>query len=121
MAKEPNIFDIEHDDDVLVIMPRGDTLPLEELVLEAEVSSLHKLIDQKKIRKLIVDIGNAPFFGSLLIGAILGLCKKVSDQDGLAVMCNASEGMRESIRIMKLDTVIPYYEARAEALASLTG
>ncbi len=68
---------------------------------------------------LVVDLGTAPHFGSLIIGAIMALCKKVHDRGGRSAFCNASPGMLDAMQIMKIDSVMPYFRTRDQALASI--
>lgn len=109
-------FRFERDGATLVVSLQGDCLNTEESALEREIDNLHKVLDEPAMKNIVVDIGSLPFFGSIIIGAIMALCTKAISRGGKAVMCDASEGMRDVIRIMKLDSVVPYYQTRAEAM-----
>jgi len=109
-------FRFERDGVTLIVSLQNDCLNTEESALEREIDNLHKVLDEPSMKNVVVDIGSLPFFGSIIIGAIMGLCTKAVARGGKAVMCDASEGMRDVIRIMKLDTVIPYFQTREEAL-----
>lgn len=106
---------------VLILTPTGDSLGVEERVLKNEIAAVHKKISSSKIDHLVVDVGKTAYFGSLMMGALIALCKRATDTGGKATICNASEGMLESIQIMKLDTVIPYHNTREEAMAFVNG
>ena len=113
-------FHFERDGATLIVSLQGDCLNTEESALEREIDNLHKVLDEPAMKNVVVDIGSLPFFGSIIIGAIMALCTKALAGGGKAVLCDASEGMRDVIRIMKLDSVIPYFQTREEALQSLT-
>ena len=112
-------FRYERDGATLIVSLQGDSLNTEESALEREIDTLHKVLDEPEIKHVVVDIGSLPFFGSIIIGAIMALCQKAISRGGKAALCDASDGMRDVIRIMKLDTVLPYYQTREEALKSL--
>ena len=119
MVESRKVFDVQRQGDTLIVVPQGETLGTSEYGLEKEISGLHRLLSDPKVSNLVVDVGSAPYFGSMVIGTIMALCKKVCDQGGQAVLCNASQGMYDAIKTMKLDTVVPYYPTREEALRSL--
>jgi anti-anti-sigma factor len=119
VARIQTVFQYERDGNTLVVSPRRDCLDVQESDLRFEIEELHKLLDDPGVKNLVVDTGTAPHFGSLIIGAIMALCKKVHDGGGRAAFCNASPGMLDAMQIMKIDSVMPYFPTRAEALASL--
>jgi len=117
MARPHKVLLYEIDGDTLIVTPKGDSLSVEERVLEKEIAALHKLIDSPPLTHVVVNVGGAPYFGSLMMGAMIALCKRATDGGGKAAMCSASGGMLESIQIMRLDTVIPHFPTPAAALA----
>jgi anti-anti-sigma factor len=100
----------------LIVAPERDSLDVLESDLRREVDSLHKLAEAPGVINVVVDVGNAPHFGSLIIGALMALCKKAHDRGGKAAFCNASEGMFDMLQIMKIDSVLPYFATRREAI-----
>lgn len=119
MARQHKVLQYNRDGDVIVVTPMGDSLRVEEQVLRQEIQALHELLDAPDAKHIVVDVGSAPYFGSLVLGALIALCKRVTDSGGNAAWCNASEGMKESLEIMRLTTIIPYFDTRAEALAAV--
>jgi anti-anti-sigma factor len=114
--RSPKVFQYERQDDTLIVIPNGDSLQVLESDLRREVDALHKLMDTPGLVNVVVDVGNAPHCGSIVIGAIMALCKKANNRGGLAAFCNASDGMLDMLQIMKIDSVMPYYPTRREAL-----
>jgi anti-anti-sigma factor len=119
MIESRKVFEVERQGATLIVIPKGETLGTSEWGLEKEISGLHELLSDPKVANLVVDVGSAPYFGSMVIGTIMALCKKVCDRGGQAVLCNASQGMYDAIKTMKLDTVVPYYPTREEALRAV--
>lgn len=118
-SQSPRIFPYELIESTLIVRPTGDSLGVQELELEREIAGLHRLLDDERITGFLVDTGQAPYFSSIVLGAVLAMCQKVRVRGGNAACCNASDGMRDVMKIMKLDAVLPYYETREEALAAL--
>jgi anti-anti-sigma factor len=119
LARTPStrIFPYERRDAALVLRPSGDSLGVQELDLKREIDALHKVLDDKSLTTFLVDVGKAPYFSSIVLGAVLAMCDKVCKRGGRAAFCNASEGMLDIMQIMKLDTIVPYYATCDEALA----
>ena len=113
------VFQVERQQDMLIVTPSRDSLEVMESDLRREVESLHKLMETPGVTNVVIDVGHAPHFGSLIIGALMALCKKANDRGGLAAFCNASDGMLDMLQIMKIDTVMPYYASRQEAIEAV--
>jgi len=118
MSNSHNAFQTERVGTTLVVLLQGDSLNTEESALEREIDALHAALDKSNVKNVLIDIGQAPFFGSIIIGAIVALCHKAVGGGGKAAMCAASEGMFDVMKVMKLDQVFPYFETREEALES---
>ena len=119
MSKLPSAFTSERQGKTLIISPEGDSLSFEESDIKRSLDQLHNLLDEPEIKNLIVDVGSAPYLGSIIVGAIMVLCKKATDNGGKAAICNASPSVLDSIQLMRLDSVIPYFATREEALTTV--
>jgi anti-anti-sigma factor len=113
------IFPTETHGKTVVLSPEGDSLGVEEAQLRREINALHELLDKPGITAFVVDLGGARYFSSIIIGAILTVCTKMKAQNRPTALCNASHAMLDILQIMKLDTILPYYATRAEALAAV--
>lgn len=103
-------------DETLIVTPVGDSLGVEERMLEREIAALHTAIEKKKAKHIVIDVSGSPYFGSLMMGAMVALCKRATDEGGKAALCCASGGMLESIQIMRLDKVVPHFPNRDDAI-----
>jgi anti-anti-sigma factor len=117
--RSQKVFQSERQQDTLVVTPSRDALEVMESDLRREVDALHRLLDTPGVINVVVDVGNAPHYGSLIIGALMALCKKANDRGGTAVFCNASQGMLDMLQIMKIDSVMPYFPTRSEAMQAV--
>lgn len=114
------VFPTEIRGTVVVLAPEGDALGVQESQLRREISAVHELLEQSKSTALIVDLGRAKYFSSIVIGAVLTMCTKMKQLNRPAVLCNATEAVFDVLQIMKLDTILPYYATREEAFSALT-
>jgi anti-anti-sigma factor len=121
MWGRPKIFPYDREGSVVIVTPAGDSLKVQERQLKKEIDAIHGLIDQDDCQHLVVDLSAAPYFGSIVIGAVMAICGKIKNKNGRAALCNATEGVYDSIQIMKLDSAVPYYRTREEALAYVMG
>lgn len=119
MPKAQRVFPFEVVDRVIVLIPEGDALSVEETQLRGEINSLHALLEQASSRALVVDLGRAKYFNSIVVGAVLTLCAKMKQQSRPALLCNANDAMLDVIQIMKLDSLFPYFPTRDEAMRSV--
>jgi anti-anti-sigma factor len=119
MAKPTKVFPHEVFDEVIVVIPEGDALGVQETQLRGEINAMHELLERPASKALIVDLGRAKYFSSIVVGAVLTLCSKMKQLSRPAALCNATEAMLDVIQIMKLDTVFPYHETRDDALRSV--
>jgi len=69
--------------------------------------------------KLIVDLAQAPFFGSSLLELIRVLWTDLSSHSGKLVLCNPSPVGREVLEVAKFDQLWPLVETRAQAISLL--
>ncbi len=120
MPRQNKVLLYERVGDALLVTPTGDSLRIEEREFGQEIDRLHQLLDSPEITGVVIDVSGSPYMGSLILGSIITLCKRVTDRGGKAALCNASEGMRESLQIMRIDSIIPYLPTREEALAAVS-
>jgi anti-anti-sigma regulatory factor len=113
------VFQSERQQDTLIVTPCRDALEVMESDLRREVDALHRMLETPGLVNVVIDVGNAPHYGSLIIGALMALCKKAETRGGKAVFCNASQGMLDMLQIMKIDSVMPYFSTRTEALEAV--
>ena len=81
------VFQVERQQSTLILIPARDALDVLESDLRREIDALHKQMETPGVVNVVVDVGNAPHYGSLIIGAIMALCKKAHDRGGTASFC----------------------------------
>jgi anti-sigma B factor antagonist len=107
------------DGQVLVVAPQGDCSSLEAAVLEAELREILAEIKAKSVKALIVDLEQAPYFGSTMLGALIKLWRTMSIVEGRLALCNLSPAEQDVLVATRLSSVWNVYPSRSAALAAL--
>ncbi len=113
------IFLAERNDDVLIVIPRGDAVSFRGSDIHGELQCLLTLLDQGGFTDIVVDFGSANYFGTTIIGCVTSLAGKIDELGGRMVLCNSSEEMLGVFRVMHLDTRWPHFDSRKIALRAL--
>ncbi|MEX0726894.1 MAG: STAS domain-containing protein [Planctomycetaceae bacterium] len=118
----PNIrdlFSIEQQKELLILSPRGDVAGFLDQDVQRQVGEIEKKVDAGEARHLLVDLGNARYFGSVVIGILNSLARHVREKGGVLVLCQVSDEMSQILRVMKLDDSMPQFDSRKTALKFL--
>ena len=106
--------------DVLVLQLNGGVSSIAD---QGILNQLDEIREQRRVvglKKLIIDLAQAPFFGSSLLEVIRVLWNDVSTHGGRLVLCNASPVGRDVLEISKFDQVWPLVNTLEEALTLLS-
>ena len=82
------VFLAEVEGRTLVVTPRGDSIGFRDTDVAGELKTLLSLIGTPGIVNLVVDLGNAEYFGSTMIGAINQLGTRFREIGGKIALCN---------------------------------
>ena len=113
------LLNFEMDDDVLIVAPQGDCSSLEAATLEAELREILSQIASRVVAALVVDLEQAPYFGSTMLGALIKLWRSMSVVHGRLALCNVSAAEQDVLSATRLDSVWGIYPSRAAALKAL--
>jgi len=116
MAKQ--LFKTRLDRATLVVIPTAPLLGLDENQMAAEVERIDAEIGQHGVVNLVIDFEHAPYFGSVMLGAMVTLSRRLQAGRGELALCNMSTEAREVLQITRLDTRWPIYASQQEACAS---
>jgi anti-anti-sigma regulatory factor len=106
-------------DDIMLLELRPGVSSLADQHVLNELDAIRQLRRSIGFKKLIIDLTEAPFFGSSLLELIRVLWNDISADGGKLVLCNPSPVGREVLSVAKFDQVWPMAETRAKALALL--
>ena len=113
------LLHFELDGEVLIVAPLGDCSSLEAATLEAELRDILDRITSCAVTGLVVDLEQAPYFGSTMLGALIKLWRSMSVVHGRLALCNVSAAEQDVLSATRLDSVWGIYPSRAAALTAL--
>jgi anti-anti-sigma factor len=102
--------------DVLLLQLCGSVSSLADHGILTKLDEIRQQRREIGLNKLIVDLEQAPFFGSSLLEVIRVLWNDVSAEGGRMVLCSPSPVGRDVLQIAKFDQVWPVVETRKDAL-----
>ncbi len=118
-----DIFEYEHLDGVLVLVPQGDLFQYRFEALRNGYNETYRMVSQDDVKHLLIDFRSTGHFGSAFVGMLIKLAKAVRSQGGEAALCGLTEDMREVLdNLMLLENVrtdffwVPF-DTRPEAIA----
>lgn len=118
-TKLNHMFLAEREGRVLVVIPQGDSIGYRDSDVPVEIKRVQDAIEVQGTDDLVIDLGTATYYGTLVIGALHALTKFVKDRGGSVVMCSASEDMKRVLSAMKLDEVWMNFDSRKIALKAV--
>lgn len=120
MPDPEKVFKIERDGECVVVLPQGPALQFNHREVHLESNALYRVIDDPKLKNVIVDLSDVDYVDSVIISSILRCLTKMKQRRGKAVFCSASENMRELLKCIKFGKLWPEYQTRDEAVAAIT-
>jgi anti-sigma B factor antagonist len=106
----------------------GDTLVVSPSMafghlIDPEVAREWKLVldrlDAPDLKRLVVDLGELPYFGSMVLDWLVQLWNRMKAKGGAMAACNVSRVGREVLSLARLDTLWHVFGTREEALSAL--
>jgi anti-anti-sigma factor len=104
---------------VLIVVPSGDCSSLEAAILEEELREILKQVSASGVTGLLVDLEQAPYFGSTMLGGMIKLWRSMKLVHGRLVLCHVSPGELDVLSATRLDSVWSVYPTRAAAIEAL--
>lgn len=77
---------------------------------------LVSLIEEKKIKKILIDMSNVEFADSSFLGSIVSGLKKISQNNGDIKICGLQPPVDEMFKLTRLFKVFDIFEGRDEAI-----
>lgn len=104
---------------VLIVVPRGDCSSLEAAILEEELREILSQVSSSGVTGLVVDLEQAPYFGSTMLGGLIKLWRSMKLVHGRLVLCHVSPGELDVLSATRLDSVWAIFPTRAAAIEAL--
>ncbi len=121
MAKHLRIFRVDSLEDFLVITPQSEGASFRYSDLQMEGNVVRTMAADKKYKALIINLELMNYFGSEFIGALITIAREKKNRGGKAVVCQATDQMREVLGNMSLFKLWPYYATIDDAVIALRG
>lgn len=106
-------------DDILVLELQDAVSSLADHSMMNELEEIREQRRNVGLTKVVIDLAQAPFFGSSLLEFIRVLWNDLQALDGNLVLCNPSLVGREVLEVANFDKVWPLLETREQALCHL--
>lgn len=121
MALNRKLFPSECDDDVLVVMPQGNSTNIRYQELHLEANAALRELSDPGIQHVIVDLEHVDYVSSIVIGALVRMARQTTNQGGKARFCNGNDATKSAIETMGLFKLWPYCDTREIALQEIRG
>lgn len=121
MSDSTQDFQIEWNDDTLIVTPGGDIESMNWDLIESAAEVVLEPLKGVDVPLVIFDLGQVDYFGSVFLSLLLRCHKAVKPKGGELVLCGASEMADELLRVTALDTLWAIYVTREEAIEALAG
>lgn len=102
MAAETQVFDFERHGDVLIITPLGRFMEHRDHDFRNAYNDAYRILCEPGVRHLLVDFSKMDYFGSMFVGILIRLSRKVRSGGGEAFLCNLSSDMRQMLKTLML-------------------
>lgn len=80
--------------------------------------TLNDLIDNRAVRKLVLDFANVRFLSSSALGVLITAQKKISAIKGQLILCGLRDELKKVFTISRLDKLFKFAKSEEEALAT---
>jgi anti-anti-sigma factor len=116
MSRAQLIFSLSDTKGVLVIAPTGDAISFRDVDVAAAVNEVLSRVNALPQPRVVVDLGGAEYFGSIMIGAISQVAEQVRERGGVFAVCSLSPDMQQVLTAMKLADRWPTFDSRKAAV-----
>ena len=118
-ATVDGIFEIEPNDDTIIIVPTVDLQELNFQQIEDGAQRVLDLLKETSVTHVIMDFRKAGSYGATALSFFVTLWRQVSRRNGRLAFCNLSDHEKEILQITNLDHLWPICSSRSEALEAV--
>ena len=116
---DPKTFNSEIDGRTLVVIPLGSVSSLAGQYFKPELDELLEQLQRPELQNVVVDLAEVSYFGTIMLGTMHQLWRRVRDAGGKMALCNVSTVGREILRVSGFDTLWPVCPSRDEAIGAV--
>jgi anti-anti-sigma factor len=119
LATAGGIFEIEQQDDTIIVVLAVDLRELEYQRIEEGARNILDLLNGTGIKHVVLDFHKTDYYGSTALGFFVKLWKRVRRRNGRMAFGNVSAHEKEILQITHLDHLWPICSSRIEALEAV--
>ena len=116
---EHQLYLVEQYGDTVVLTPRGDAVGFTSHLVRTEQVAVAEILKRESVKHLVVDLGGANYFGSIVLGGLIQLGQQVRHRRGRIALAGASSDMEDVLRLMRLDQMWELFRSRRAALRAI--
>ncbi|MFV1967345.1 MAG: STAS domain-containing protein [Pirellulaceae bacterium] len=110
------MFDIQHQGDVVVVVPQYDLREFEFGQIELEGAEVLEILEQSRAKHAVFDFHKTDYYGSTALSFFVKVWKRVRANGGSMAFCNVSVHELEILELTKLNELWSLCNSRDEAL-----
>ena len=115
---EDKLFTLCQDGSVLIIVLPNEQITFADEVIQEQAQTVVERLAEPDVSHLILDFGQCPYFGSILIGEIIRFYRAIDARNAQFVICNLSKEARMILEVSNLLSLWKVFDSREQALAS---
>jgi anti-sigma B factor antagonist len=116
---EVKIFEIERQDDTIIVTPLLDLNEFEFQRIDAGAGTILRLLEDAPVKNVVLDFHRVDYFGSTALGFFIKLWKRARKKDGHMALCNVSEHEKEILKVTMLDNLWTICASKEEAMRAV--
>src|SRR5579864_8400507 len=113
-ASAAEIFEIQQQNDTVIVVPTVDLRELEYQRIDTGASRVLALLNGTGIKNVIFDFSKTDYYGSTALCFFLKLWKRIRMRNGRMAFCNVSAHEKEILQITHLDHLWSICSSRKE-------
>ena len=115
----PELFKTEQDGNTLLVTFCEQAGTCSEADFLKGTGPLAELVRLPAVTAVVFDLGDMPYFTSILLNTLVSLWKQIRHEGCQMVLCNPSQLGREILELAKFDELWQIFDSRDEALAAV--
>ncbi|MBM3995544.1 MAG: STAS domain-containing protein [Planctomycetes bacterium] len=121
MESTSGFFEIEVQDDVLIVTPTGNMGEFDSEHISTGAKIVFDRLTHSNLSRLVFDFNKTEYFGSTALGFFVRLWRTVSARGGRMAFCNLSETEADILKVTKLNHLWSICPTKADAVRSVRG